>query len=73
MRLASSSTQSPMEREALVRRNEDGPAGGDSTEGYSGGSEFIQHTDGGRVREPPADEEQREIPPSYDSIPPNER
>ena len=75
--------RSAKEREAFARYNTTASSGNGSAQpGGSGGAgsglhvvnpqdDVVVHQDGGRVRIPPDDEQpvEREIPPTYDSIP----
>jgi len=54
-------------RRLYVSNDERAEAGSSQGAGSSGG--IVQHRDGGRVQEPTVPEE---VPPSYDSIPPDE-
>ena len=63
------------ERRRLYVANDERAEGGSSQGGGSGsgsgsGGGVVQHRDGGRVQEPTVPEE---VPPSYDSIPPDEQ
>ena len=57
-------------RRLYVANEERGEGGSTRASGGGGGGGVVQHRDGGRVQEPAAPDE---VPPSYDSIPPDEQ
>lgn len=73
-----SNPRSAKEREAMAARygRQPGQLGLATQHEEAGGSDegpVVVHRDGGRVREDPGVEPPREIPPTYDSIPADER